>query len=63
MESMKKANKKYHEAHKEAINVKRRQYYHERLANNEEYKEKKRQYAKQLYEKKKLLKATENLDT
>ena len=60
MESMKKANKKYHQTHKETINTKRRQHYKDKLANNEEYKEKKRQYAKKLYERKKLLK---NLET
>lgn len=54
IESIKKANKKYIETHRDTINEKCRNYYHKYLASNEEYKAKKRAYNKQLYEKKKL---------
>lgn len=54
IESIKKANKKYIENHRDLINEKCRNYYHNCLASNEEYKAKKRAYNKQLYEKKKL---------
>ena len=61
MESMRKANKKYAETHKETINANRRKYYKEKLANDDEFKEKKRQYAKALYHKKKQEKKLEKL--
>lgn len=57
IERIKKANKKYIDSHRDIINEKYRDYYRSRLASNEEYKAKKRAYNKQLYEKKKLLKA------
>ena len=53
MISMKKANKKYVETHKELINQRRRKYYREKQATDEVFKEKKRLYAKALYHKKK----------
>ena len=53
LESIKKASKKYYQANKTIINSKHNLYYHEKLANNEIYKEKKRQYAIDYYNKKK----------
>ena len=53
MKNAKKANKKYIETHRDMVNEKKRIYYHSRLANNEEYKKKKREYNRQLYQKKK----------
>lgn len=55
MENIKRANKKYFEAHKEIVNEKCRNYYHNHLSNNAEYKAKKKEYNKQLYLKKKQL--------
>lgn len=60
MENIKKANKKYIETHKDQINERCRNYYHNTLVNNEEYKLKKREYNKQLYLKKK--EATKTLE-
>lgn len=54
LSSIKQAQKKYVEKNREKINASRREHYHTKLANNEEYKERKRQRAKELYEKKKL---------
>ena len=53
MESVKKANKKYIETHREQINEKCRNYYHNCLCQNEDYKAKKRAYNKKRYEMKK----------
>lgn len=55
-ENIKKAMKKYCEANRNQLNQRCRDYYHERLATNEEYKEKKRIYNRELYLKKKELK-------
>ncbi len=60
METIKKANKKYIESHRDEVNAKSRIYYQNRLATNEEYKAKKREYNKNLYYKKKL--ASKNLE-
>jgi len=53
MENVKKANKKYIETHRDTVNEKCRNYYHTHLINNEEYKLKKKEYNRQLYQKKK----------
>ena len=59
MENIKKANRKYVNAHKDIVNQKQNQYYHSKLATNEEYKQKRREYAKEHYMKKKQLKIQE----
>jgi hypothetical protein len=61
MENIKKANKKYIETHREKVNEQYRNYYHNHLANNDEYKLKKKEYNRQLYEKKKQQKSQESL--
>jgi hypothetical protein len=61
MENIKRANKKYIESHRDEINAKCRNYYRACLANNEEYKAKKREYNKQLYLKKKQNGQSQNL--
>lgn len=53
--SISKAKKRYNETHRDLVNERCRKYYHSQLANNEDYKEKKRQYAKAHYHKKKAL--------
>lgn len=68
MECIKKANKKYLDAHRDEINLKQRKYYQTKLANNDDYKAKKREYNKMLYQKKKISKGfilgeTEILET
>lgn len=53
MDSIKKASKKYITNHRDEINAKCRNYYHKKLANNETYKAKKKEYNRMLYQKKK----------
>lgn len=53
MDNVKKANRKYIETHREIINEKKRHYYHAKFAGNEEYLQKRRDYAKAYYLKKK----------
>jgi hypothetical protein len=53
MESIKKANRKYIETHKEIVNERQRNYYHTKLATNAEFVQKKREKAKAYYLKKK----------
>jgi hypothetical protein len=53
--SINKAKKKYNETHRDLVNERCRKYYHSQLANSDAYKEKKRQYAKAYYYKKKAL--------
>lgn len=53
MDSIKRANKKYIESHRDEVNARSREYYHRCLAENEAYREKKREYNRQLYLKKK----------
>jgi hypothetical protein len=61
MDNIKKANKKYIETHKDEVNAKRRNYYREKMSVNEDYKNKKSEYNKKLYQKKKLEKIQETL--
>ena len=49
LENNKKETKKYNETHRDLINEKCRIYYHAKIATNEEYKQKKRDYNKQRY--------------
>lgn len=58
MDNVKRANKKYLEKNRELINEKMREYYHSKLATNEEFKAKKRAYAKEYYYAKKALQQT-----
>ena len=53
MNNIKKAQKKYCEANRDKLNAFHRNYYHEKLANNEEYREMKRKHALEYYYKKK----------
>lgn len=64
MENIKKANKKYNETHREIVNEKKKNYYHAKLATNESYLQKRRDYAKAYYLKKKeQQKSEENTET
>ena len=53
MDNIKRANKKYFENNRDQMNAKSRQYYKSKLATNTEYKEKRKQYFKEYYQKKK----------
>lgn len=53
MNNIKKANRKYLESHRELVNEKKKNYYHTKLAVNEDFRQKKRDYAKAYYLKKK----------
>ncbi len=63
MENNKRANKKYLETHRELVNKRRNDYYHAHLANNEDFLQRRRDYAKMYYLKKKEKQATENETT
>lgn len=59
MDNIKKANRKYIESHREIVNEKKKNYYHSKLAGNEEFLQKRRDYAKAYYLKKKENQQTE----
>lgn len=53
IENVKKANIKYQKTHRESINAKAKEYYHEKLKHNSEYVERRREQARAYYYKKK----------
>lgn len=53
LENVKNAVHKYNEKNRDLINAKARNYYNEKLANNMEYKDKKKQYNRERYLRKK----------
>lgn len=59
MDSIKRANRKYIESHRKVVNEKKKNYYHAKLAGNEEFLQKRRDYAKAYYLKKKENQQTE----
>lgn len=63
-ESVKKANLKFVETHRDLVNQRAREYYKKKLAGNEEYLEKRRQYNRTAYKKRNGLLETEtdNID-
>ncbi len=60
--SMRKANKKYRETHRDKFNDYQKKYYHEHKQ-DEEYMKKQREKAKKSYYKRKLEKNKENIDS
>jgi len=53
MDNIKKANRKYNEAHREQINERSKIYYNKKYATDEEFRERKRAMEKERYWKKK----------
>lgn len=62
LENCRKANKKFFENNKELVNERCKKYYEKNLKNNEEYKEKKRLYARNRYLKKKEQKIKQQME-